>query len=322
MQAVIDHLSEFDGAITGLGGRRGTRAPVADRVVPGLQALPTAARANVTAAPGQIVAQEELAKNAKKKGGFGFVAALAVVAALAGGGYFAFGDQIQALLIPEAAPQLTGEEAVAAGLTRVADSRATFLAEAVPETCSFATRRGQGAAAGVIEGFGAQVAPLRGLGAAFGAEYGITPEVQTRTVPDVHCPVLEFAHAFQGTAGGAIELSLAANVMSRTTGVVGTVHNSGGRANFLALVDPEGRMFSLMRQLDDPVGAQRRFTFRLPSATLGVYMLVVTASESPLVRAGALQDGTPAAEFLPLLRRELAVDGAGAVDIGYLELTR
>ncbi|MEM6897168.1 MAG: serine/threonine-protein kinase, partial [Pseudomonadota bacterium] len=31
MQAVIDHLSEFDGAITGLGGRRGTRAPVADR---------------------------------------------------------------------------------------------------------------------------------------------------------------------------------------------------------------------------------------------------------------------------------------------------
>ncbi|MEM8592045.1 MAG: serine/threonine-protein kinase [Pseudomonadota bacterium] len=322
MQAVIDHLSEFDGAITGLNSRRGTRAPVVDRAVPGLQALPSAARANVTEAPTDTTAQTELAAHAKQRGGFGFIAAIALVAALAGGGFVLFGDQMEQMLNPDEEEALTGEEAVAAGLAREEGSRAAFLAGAVPDECSFASRRAEGASAGVIEGFGAQVAGLRGVGADFGAQYGISPEVVTRSIPETHCAVLDFARAFQGTAGAPIEVTLAANVMSRTTGVVGAVHNSDGRANFLALVDPTGRMFSLMRQLDDPVGQQRRFSFRLPSATLGVYLLVVTASDSPLVRAGAMQDGALASEFLPLLTRELAVDGAGAVDIGYLELTR
>ncbi len=323
MQEVIDHLSAFDGATTGLGTRRGARPLIKDRAVPGLQAVPSAAHGGVTKAPGDNTTKAELAKATKKKGGVGFIAALVVVAGLAGGGYFAFGDQIQEMLAanaPEPAP--TGADAVTAGLLRQPDSRATFLAEAVPGPCNFATRRSAGASAGVIEAFGVLAGPLRGLGSVFGEAYGLTPEVLTRTVPEAMCPVVDFAWTFQGTAGSGIEMSLSANVLPRTEGVVGTLQGSAGRQNFLALVDPNGRMFSLMRQLEDPIGEERRFAFRLSSATPGVYMLISTASDSPLVRAGAMQDGVPSADFLPLLTRELAADGQGAVDIAYVELTR
>ncbi len=77
-----------------------------------------------------------------------------------------------------------------------------------------------------------------------------------------------------------------------------------------------------MRQFEAPLGSERRFAFRLPSAAPGIYMLVATASDSTLVRAGALQNGTLAQDFIPLLGRELATDGQGAIDIAFLELTR
>ena len=36
----------------------------------------------------------------------------------------------------------------------------------------------------------------------------------------------------------------------------------------------------------------------------------------------AMQDGTAAADILPLMTRELADDGLGAVDIGVVDITR
>ena len=320
MAAVIEDLSELDGGSTGMTRNRGTRPPVADRAVPGLQAVPMAAHSAVTSAPSSDT-QKSFAEASKKKSGLGFFLSLGVVAAAAVGAYVMFGDQLPLPGQGEDAAQGT-TDAVAEGLQRIEGARATYLATAVPQACAYAPRRNNGASAGVIEGFGTDAAALRGLGAGFGTEYGITPEVVTRTVQEVHCPVLDFARTFQGTKGASIEMTLAANVSPRSEGVVGTIHGSDGRQNFLALVDRAGRMYSLMRQLDDPIGDERRFAFRLPSAEPGIYMLIATASDSPLVRAGAMQDGMMASEFLPLLTRELAVDGQGAVDISYLELTR
>ena len=54
----------------------------------------------------------------------------------------------------------------------------------------------------------------------------------------------------------------------------------------------------------------------------GTYILIATASDDALVRAAAMQDGTAAADILPLMTRELADDGLGAVDIGVVEITR
>ena len=175
---------------------------------------------------------------------------------------------------------------------------------------------------GLIEAVANDLAPLQGLSSSLGAEFGSNPQVVPRNVSAAQCAVLDFARAFQGTRGAGIEVALAENTMSRATGVRGTVHGSAGRQNWLALVDPNGQVFSLMRQFDDPIGDERRFAFRLPSAAPGIYMVIALASDSPLVRAGAMQDGTAADAILPLMTRELAVDGQGAVDIAFLELTR
>ena len=192
----------------------------------------------------------------------------------------------------------------------------------MPESCAFAGLRAHGPNAGLIEGFANDLTPLQGLSAAFGAQFGSNPQVVPRGISAPQCAVLDFARAFQGTRGSGIEIALSDNSMSRSTGVLGTVHGSAGRQNWLALVDPNGQVFSLMRQFDDPIGDERRFAFRLPSAAPGIYMVIALASEAALVRAGAMQDGTTADVILPLMTRELALDGQGAVDIAFLELTR
>lgn len=323
MTEVIEALKALEGGGTGLGGlrSRGTMPPLEatlDRAVPGLQAVPFAATSTGgTSAPRTMPPSDVVLP---KSGGRGIGTVLTVVTLVAAvGAAIFFADD----LLPVAATQSEDTaDPVAAGLERVPGTRATFLAEAVPADCAYAARRAHGGSAGLIEGFAQDLAPLQGLGAAFGAAFGSAPEVIARNVTAAQCSVLDFAHSLQGTAGAGVELSLAANTTSRSTGVVGTLHGSAGRQNWLALVDPNGQVFSLMRQFDDPIGDERRFAFRLPSAAPGIYMLVATASENPLVRAGAMRDGTPAADILPLMTRELAVDGQGAVDVAFLELTR
>ena len=220
------------------------------------------------------------------------------------------------------APEVAEVETVEEGLVRVEGTRAAFLAGAVPEACAFAGLRAHGPNAGLIEGFANDLTPLQGLSAAFGAQFGSNPQVVPRGIGASQCAVVDFARTFQGTRGSGIEIALSDNSMSRATGVQGTLHGSAGRQNWLALVDPNGQVFSLMRQLSDPIGDERRFQFRLPQAAPGIYMVIALASDTALVRAGAMQDGTAADVILPLMTRELAVDGQGAVDIAFLELPR
>lgn len=318
MAAVIEELRVLKGE-TGLGGARPryTQPPVEDRVVPGLQAVPMAARGAPTSAPATM---PPVAALEEKSGGKGLLLGLGALAIAAAGAaaYFLGGD-----LLPSGGGDDSGA-AVSAdqGLTRVEGTRGTFLAGAVPESCAFAGLRSQGGNAGLIEGFAAELAPLQGLSSAFGAQFGSNPEVIPRGINPSQCAVLDFVRTFQGTSGGAIEIALSENTMSRANGVLGTIHGSAGRQNWLALVDPNGQVFSLMRQLNDPIGDERRFSFRLPSASPGIYLVVAIASDAPLVRAGAMQDGTLADTILPLMTRELAQDGQGAVDVAYLELTR
>ncbi len=322
MAAVIEELRVLKGE-TGLGGSRlrFTIPPVADRVVPGLQSVPSAAKGAPTGAPSTMPPTTPRVE--EKSGGKGLILGIGalVIAAAGAAAYFLGGDALSGL------GGAGGEEAAAAetveeGLTRVDGTRAAFLATAVPESCAFAGLRAHGPNAGLIEGFANDLTPLQGLSSAFGAQFGSNPQMVPRGVSAPQCAVLEFARAFQGTRGSGIEIALSDNSMSRSTGVLGTVHGSAGRQNWLALVDPNGQVFSLMRQFDDPIGDERRFAFRLPSAAPGIYMVIALASESALVRAGAMQDGTTADVILPLMTRELALDGQGAVDIAFLELTR
>jgi len=321
MAAVIEELRVLKGE-TGLGGSRlrFTIPPVADRVVPGLQSVPSAAKGAPTGAPSTMPPTPPRVE--EKSGGSGLMLGIGalVIAAAGAGAYFFGGDALSG--IGGGGEETAAAETVEEGLTRVEGTRASFLATAVPDNCAFAGLRAHGPNAGLIEGFANDLTPLQGLSSAFGAQFGSNPQVIPRGVSAQQCAVLDFARAFQGTRGSGIEIALSDNSMSRSTGVLGTVHGSAGRQNWLALVDPNGQVFSLMRQFDDPIGDERRFAFRLPSAAPGIYMVIALASETALVRAGAMQDGTTADVILPLMTRELAVDGQGAVDIAFLELTR
>ncbi|MEM9435609.1 MAG: serine/threonine-protein kinase [Pseudomonadota bacterium] len=289
-----------------------TSAPVKDNVVDGLQAVPMAATATTSGVTADIPAREV---PEQKSRGLGLIMVLVLAAAAGGGGYL---YSTGAFDPPEPVAAATPED----GLVRVAGSRATFLAETLPDGCAFAVRRTQGPQAGLLEGYAADRALLDGVADRFGTAFGTAPGVVTREIPDAHCPALDMVRALQGTQGAGMEMSLDANEVARGTGVIGRLHGSDGRQNWLGLIDPQGRVFSLMRQLDDPIGDERRFSFRLPSAQSGTFMLIATASDAPLVRAGALQDGTPIADFLPLLLRELATAGQGAADVAYLNLTQ
>lgn len=319
MAAVIEELRVLKGE-TGLGGTRPryTQPPVEDRVVPGLQSVPMSARGGGTSSPRSTPSVEEAEE---KSGGKGLLVGLGVVALAAAGAvaFFMMGDMP---IGGDGGDETAAAETVEEGLQRVEGTRAAFLAGAVPESCAFAGLRSHGPNAGLIEGFARDLSPLQNLSTDFGAQFGSNPQVVPRGINESQCAVLDFANAFQGTRGGGIELALSENSMSRANGVLGTVHGSAGRQNWLALVDPNGQVFSLMRQLDDPIGDERRFSFRLPSAAPGIYMVIALASDAPLVRAGAMQDGTLADTILPLMTRELALDGQGAVDIAFLELTR
>lgn len=289
------------------------------RTVPGLQAAPSGRTTasfvtSVPAAGAEDAPPSEVNTGSRSGGGVGLVAMFVVLAALAGGGawyYFNTSTEENDAL----------SEEVAEGLSRVPGSRETYLAEAVPEGCTYAARRGQGPNAGLIEGFAQNPGTLQGIADGWSEQFGTRPEVIQRGIAQEQCAALEFARTFQGTRGNAIEMSLDQSTVTRAEGVVGTIHGSAGRENWLALVAPNGRVFSLMSQLAEPIGDQRQFSFRLPSAQPGAYVLVATASEEALVRAAAMQDGTAADDILPLMTRELADDGLGAVDVGVVEIT-
>ena len=288
------------------------------RTVPGLQAAPSGGTetfvTTVPAAGSEGAATSDPVVE-KSGGGFGLIAALVLVAGIAGGGAWYF--------LNEADSDEDGlSDEVAEGLARVPGSRETYLAEAVPEGCTYAARRGQGPNTGLIEGFAQDATTLQSIAPGWAEQFGTQPQVLERAVAAEQCAALEFARTFQGTRGDAIEMALDQNSVTRAEGVVGTIHGSAGRENWLALVAPNGRVFSLMSQLEDPIGDQRQFSFRLPSAQPGTYLLIATASEDALVRAAAMQDGTAATDILPLMTRELADDGLGAVDLGVVQINR
>lgn len=314
-------MKSMEEVITGLravqsGGTVPTIAPDS-KVVPGLQAAPRASMSGdgfVTVGPTAIPSRPLPEDDAN-----GIVKVIAVVACLAvigGGAWYALGMPGFGLA-PAAPPAPVQQD----GLARLPGGQETFLAETLNQPCSFATRRVQGANAGLLEGFAADPAALSGVAPAFAAAFGMQPELVAQTVQGTQCPAVEFAKVFQGTSGGAIEMTLDKSRVSQGEGVVGTLHGGVGRENWLGLVSPAGGVFSLMQQLADPIGEQRRFSFRLPSAQPGTYMLIATASQSALVRAGAMVDGAQAVDILPLMTRELAEDGLGAVDIGVIEIT-
>lgn len=196
-----------------------------------------------------------------------------------------------------------------------------FLANAVAPGCTFATLRQHGVNATAIEGFHSSGVSLAGIDAAWAAHFDGQPELVTRLVETSQCGALSFAKAFQGRAAAQIELDVANGIVSRRDEIAGRLWGSAGRADWLAIVTPKGNVHALTPRLQEPIGEQRQFEFRIRSGAPGTYLLVAVSSEKALVRASAMQDGTEAAVIFDLIARELALDSSGAVDLGYVHIT-
>ncbi|MEM1235023.1 MAG: serine/threonine-protein kinase, partial [Pseudomonadota bacterium] len=188
-----------------------TFSPAKDNIVEGLQAVPMAA----TATSGATVDMPDTpAVPQGRSRGFGLVLGVAILAGLGIGGYLYSSGAFDG---PEVVEPRTPED----GLVRAEGTRATFLAEALPEGCAFATLRRQGPQAGLIEGYAAESALLGGVGQRFGAAFGGAPDVVERQVPPVHCPALELVRALQGTSGAGLEMALDAHELPAGGSVAG-----------------------------------------------------------------------------------------------------
>jgi serine/threonine protein kinase len=206
-------------------------------------------------------------------------------------------------------------------IVRVPGSRATFLAETVDQACAYAPRRAKGPNAGTIETFGGSAASFANLPPAWQTAFNSSPQFIERRITDAQCAALDISHTFQGSAGASTELALDANRTSRKDVISGTLYGSLGRSDWLAIIAPNGLVFSLTKQLNDPIGDERGFVFRLPSAALGQYLLIAVSSEKPLVRTGAMKDGTKATDIFKLLQIELENGNQSSVDVGFVDLT-
>ncbi|QUJ78117.1 protein kinase [Sulfitobacter albidus] len=313
MAEVIAGLRGIAGGqqLTDLGPR--PAPPTETRSVPGLQAAPGA---TLTGLPRPRQAQTVTpTAPAQSNGGFGkIVAAGLVLAGLGVGGWFVAGQPgvptSTALPPQDGAPE------------RIAGSPAAFLAEALDETpCTLVRLRAQGRNAGLLEGYAPVPSDLPDVPTQYASRFGMQPDMMTQTLTEPQCPAVDLTRNFQGTPAQPLEMSLASGGVSRSEGVVGTLHNISGRETWLALVTPGGGVFSLMSRLADPVGDVQQFSFRLPSAQPGRYLLLAVASDQALVRAGAMTDGTAATAILPLIDAELARGTGGSVDIGIVEIT-
>ena len=306
----------------------------ADMTTPGLQASPAAAmRAGITAPPFHgatgvgmtglggatpLGNWQEPEEDSPRRSRAPLLIVLVLLAAIGGAGAY-FWPQIAPMITAQTGAGPDGESGD--GAQRVAGTRSAFLAETVPQDgCAYASRRGHGANAGIIEAFGGPQTSFAGLAGAWAAEFNSQPSVVTRTVDPAQCAALALVQGFQGTAAPAIEVTLETASLPRSEGIVGTIMGGDGRATWLAIVAPNGRVFSLTRQLSAPIGNEQRFGFGLRQAQPGVYMVLGVASQKALARTGAMQDGTLARDILPLIGRELTGDGNGTVDLGFIEL--
>lgn len=298
-----------------------TQAPTTNRPVEGLQAAPSIGGGTVTgfssAKPSQdkVKAPEPPVKQ-RKRGGLVWALAVVVLGAASVLGYTQWQGQISGGGDQADLGDGGGDD----GLTRIAGSQETFLAEAAAPGCAFATRRRYGPHAGMIEGFHIPSVALSGLENAWAAKFDGAPTLNEHEITDTQCAAIELARQFQGTQGGKIELSLASNLLSRKAEISGTLWDTAGKSDWLGIVTPKGKVYSLTSRLQDSIGSERQFQFRIQSGVPGKYVLVAISSDKALVRTGAMQDGTLSSDIFKLIGRELAKDGQGGVDIGFVNL--
>lgn len=249
---------------------------------------------------------------------------LVVLAALGGGGYFAWSSGMLGGAPGAAAP---AEEAAATGIPApLTDTREGFLATLDTGPCTFVSRVAQGPNAGVIEGYSSSGERFAGLPTAYEEAFGARPEVLPREVTPDQCAALDFARALQGRGRNGIEMVLSADSVPSQTPVTAQLTVPSSQSVWLWLISPRGGVFNLTERLSQPVGNSRTTGFALALGA-GVesapQILLAVESDTPLGAAALIRNRDTAAEVLPKVLAEIAErDGAASASLSWLQLTQ
>ena len=296
-----------------------TRTYTPMQAVQGFQAPPSAGVRGGTTTTGDLPAQPAT------RGGGGLVVPLVALLALgaaSAGVWYTIGDRL--------AGGDGGETPAAAspdgGRPEIAENtREGFLATFDTGACTYATRIPAGPDAGMVAGFAqAPDTSFSGLPTAYEERFGARPDIAGKAITPEQCPALELARGLQGTTLEPIEMTLDAREVASGETFSGRISDAGGRPVWLALVSPRGGVFNLTPRLSAPVGGVRTFSIGLnlaAGAEAAPQLLVAVASDGPLVRTAAAQDGAVAADLMPLIAREIeGKDGRAVAALGHVLL--
>jgi serine/threonine-protein kinase len=209
--------------------------------------------------------------------------------------------------------------------TALIQTREGFLADFASGECTFATRIAAGRNAGQIEGFAAEANKFAGLPDAYQAAFETRPNVLERTVSPEQCAVLDLVRAIQGGEGAPPILTLDADVMKSGGSIVGQIRDRRGRPVWLVLISAKGGVYNLSGRLTEQADGSATFSFGL-NAEAGqaeaAQLVLVVATDTPLINAAAAVDGASAAALMPLIGAEIQGRGgkAGAA-LGFFNLT-
>lgn len=205
-------------------------------------------------------------------------------------------------------------------------TREGFLAAFDTGPCTYASRIASGPNAGMVTGYSATGSTFAGLPAAYEETFGARPAILPRDITAAQCPALDFARAVQGRGGAPVQLTLSQDQIASGDTLRADLTLPGNQAIWAVLISPQGTIWGLTPLLSEPVGGRRSMSFGLTLADdteAAPQLVLVVASDAPLTRAAAAQEGAQAVDLLPIVLDEIAARGTGfSAALGYVMLTQ
>ena len=305
----------------------GARTSAPSTLAPGLSLPPgSGLQQPPTSAPQTMPPQDVNRASERRGGGMSGILGLLFLAALGGGGYYAYSEGMLDSVLGTAEGE-DGTDIADPGIPAPegpdTSTREGFLVAFDAGRCTFASRIAAGRNAGQLQGFAAEPGLFAGLPTAYEEAFGARPDVIERGVTEPQCAALEFMDNVAGRAE-PVQLVLDADELVSGQGVDGRISDPLSRNIWLVLVSPDGQLFNLTGQLSDKVDGRQTFRFGLRLAegmAEAPQLILAIASPSPLVSAAAARDGSLAADILPAVADELERQGAGFnASIAYLRV--
>ncbi|MEP4196430.1 MAG: protein kinase [Aliishimia sp.] len=272
----------------------------------------------------------------EKSGGAGkWIAILAVLAALGGGGWYAMTQgliEIEGLTTEVAEPEDPADNAQTPGDQNVSmpapdvNTRQGFLAAYKADVgCTYATRITSGINAGKLEVVASNANAMPTLSQDYRTAFGAEPALVERKITQAQCATADLVRGLQGRKDIEPVVTLDTDTVESGGFIVGRIGDVRGRALWLALVTATGEVFDLSSRLQSQPDGSVTFEFGIglgANAEAAPQVLVALAASDPVLSLAAITDGEPASQVMPLILNEIsAKQGGAAAGLGWVLLT-